>query len=251
MDEKSKNTRQYLGQTVRVVVDRPMGYDHNGILYPVNYGYIPGTLAGDGEEQDAYILGVTQPLAEFVGTVIAIAERQNDCEDKLIVAPAGLHLHQAQIAEAIHFQEQYFDSHILSLYQKSCGVLPYRETANGREYLIVYEQFSQCWSLPKGRMEPGETEVQAALRELWEETGLTAVLDPIPPAMVEYPIYTTGRKQVLFFLGNVSGTPTARPGEIERCKWIQAEELDRYLFPDTVAACAPLIAPRSAEPGEK
>lgn len=241
----------YLGRTVRVVVDRPIGYDHNGILYPVNYGYIPGTLAGDGEEQDAYILGITEPLAAFEGTVIGAVERRDDCEDKLIVVPDGLHLHQAEIAEAVRFQEQYFDSDILALYQKSCGVLPYRDTDNGREYLIVYEQFSQCWSLPKGRMEVGETEQQTALRELWEETGLTAQLDAVDPAAVEYPIFSIGRKQVLFFLGKVSGTPTARPGEIERCKWIKAEELDRYLFPDTVAACAPLIVPRSAAPDGK
>lgn len=241
MDARRKIIRQYLGQTVRVVVDRPIGYDHNGILYLVNYGYLPGTLAGDGEEQDAYILGIAEPLTEFEGVVIGAVERKNDCEDKLIVAPAGLRLHQAEIAEAVHFQEQYFDSYIHSLYQKSCGVLPYRETEKGREYLIVYEQFSQCWSLPKGRMEPGETETQAALRELWEETGLTARLDDVAPARVEYPIFAIGRKEVLFFPAQVTGTPKAREGEIERCKWVKAEELATHLFPDTVAACRAIL----------
>lgn len=241
MDARRKIIREYLGQTVRVVVDRPIGYDHNGILYLVNYGYLPGTLAGDGEEQDAYILGIAEPLTEFEGVVIGAVERKNDCEDKLIVAPAGLRLHQAEIAEAVHFQEQYFDSYIHALYQKSCGVLPYRETEKGREYLIVYEQFSQCWSLPKGRMEPGETEQQAALRELFEETGLTARLDDVAPARVEYPIFAIGRKEVLFFPAQVTGTPKAREGEIERCKWVNAEELACQLFPDTVEAIASIL----------
>lgn len=246
MDDRREAILEYLGKTVRVIVDRPLGHIHKGTVYPINYGYIPGMIAGDGEEQDAYILGVTEPLTEFEGVVIGAVERLNDCEDKFVVVPAGMRLHQAQIAEAVHFQEQYFHIYIHSLYQKSCGVLPYRQAENGREYLIVYEQFSQCWSLPKGRMEPGETEKQAALRELWEETGLTAQLDAVEPASVEYPIFTNGCKEVLFFPGKVSGTPTARDGEIERCKWVKAEELGNYLFPDTTAACTALITRLSA-----
>ncbi len=41
----------YLGQIVRARMDRPMGSRHpeHGFLYPLNYGYIPGTLAPDGE----------------------------------------------------------------------------------------------------------------------------------------------------------------------------------------------------------
>lgn len=37
-------------------MDRPMGYVHHGTTYPINYGYIEGIIAGDGEEQDVYIL---------------------------------------------------------------------------------------------------------------------------------------------------------------------------------------------------
>ena len=241
MSTPKPDLRPCLGQTVHVVVDRPIGYNHHGTVYPVNYGYLPGTLAADGEPQDAYILGVDTPLTDFTGTVIAIAQRQNDCEDKLIVVPQGLRLHQAQIAEAIHFQEQYFDSHVLSLFHKSCGVLPYRIVDGQREYLIVFEQFSQCWSLPKGHMEAGETEAETALRELWEETGLTAQLDVSRSATIEYPISPIARKQVVFFLGQVSGEPRTRAGEIEGFQWVMAEELKNYLFPDTVAACLSLL----------
>ena len=203
--KRAEILRQLLGAKVHVVVDRPIGYRHGDILYPVNYGYIPGILAEDGEEQDAYILGIDQPIAEFDGQVICAVLRKNDVEDKLIVAPEGMVFHQGQIAEAVHFQEQYFDSHIDSLFRKSCGVLPYRKSNGKREYLIVYEQFSQCWSLPKGHMEAGETETQTALRELFEETGLTAVINAAVSAAIEYPISPIARKQVVFFPGEVRG----------------------------------------------
>ena len=59
MEKRWKKTiSDFLGKTVHVVVDRPIGYQHKGITYPIHYGYIPGALADDGEEQDAYILGV-------------------------------------------------------------------------------------------------------------------------------------------------------------------------------------------------
>lgn len=241
MDTRKKQMIALLGAQVHVQVDRPMGYLHGDILYPINYGFLPGMPAGDGEEQDAYILGVSEPLSAFDGQVAGIVFRRNDVEDKLVVAPVGTALHQAQIAEAIHFQEQYFDSYVLPLFHKSCGVLPWRQTPSGREYLLVFEQFSQCWSLPKGHMEMGETEAETALRELLEETGLTTQLDTRIHATIEYPIGTYGRKQVVFFPGQVSGTPKVRQGEIEKYKWVKAEELAQYLFSDTAQACHRLI----------
>lgn len=233
--------KEYMGKCVRVVVDRPVGYQHGDILYPVNYGYIPGTLAGDGEAQDAYILSVSEPVAEFEGQVIAAIRRKDDVEDKLVVAPAGTVLHQGQIAEAVHFQEQYFDSKIISCFEKSCGVLPYRITNGKREFLLVFESYSKCWSLPKGHIEMGETDIQTALRELMEETGLTAKLDTSRCASIEYPISSFARKEVKFYLGQVEGEPRVRDGEIEKDKWVTAEELKDYLFPDTYAACEKLL----------
>lgn len=241
MDAREKIINKLLGTMVHVEVDRPMGYRHGDILYTVNYGYIPGVIAGDGEAQDAYILGVSEPVASLDGRVVGAIRRKNDCEDKLVVAPAGMVFHQGQIAEAVHFQEQYFDSYIVSLLRRSCGVLPYRITEGRREYLIVFEQFSKCWSLPKGHMEAGETEAETALRELFEETGLTARLDTDRSATIEYPISPVARKQVVFFPGLVSGTPRTREGEIEGFKWVKADELKDYLFPDTVDACTHLL----------
>ena len=239
--ERAQIIRDLLGKQVHVEVDRPIGHMHKGLVYPVNYGFIPGLMAGDGEEQDAYILGVTQPVEAFDGIVIGAVCRRDDVEDKLVVAPAGTEFHQGQIAQAVHFQEQYFDTYIQCLLRKSCGVLPWRENQGQKEYLIVFESFSKCWSLPKGHMEAGETEEETALRELQEETGLTATLDLQRRATIEYPISPFGRKRVVFFSGKVDGSLQLREGETEGFKWVTAEELGDYLFPDTVAACRNIL----------
>ena len=241
MDSREKIIQTLLGQMVHVEVDRPIGHVHGSIVYPINYGYLPGIPAGDGEDQDAYILGVSAPLSAFDGRVIGVVRRRNDCEDKLIVAPDGMRFHQAEIAQAVRFQEQYFDSFVVSLFEKSCGVLPYRILDGVRKYLIVFQHHSQCWSLPKGHMEAGETEADTALRELREETGLTAQLDLSRCATIEYPISPLARKQVVFFSGQVDGEPVVCDREIESFRWVTAEELPHYLFPDTFAACADLV----------
>lgn len=104
--------KNYLGEKVNVKMDRPLGCKHpkHGFVYPVNYGYIPGTVSGDGEELDAYVLGVHEPLDEFEGVVVAIIHRTNDNDDKLVVMPEGKNYTDDQIRALTEFQEQYFDS---------------------------------------------------------------------------------------------------------------------------------------------
>ena len=104
--------RCVIGKIVKVTVDRPMGSihpEHSDIVYPVNYGYIKGIIAPDGEEQDAYILGVGGPVTEFTGKVIAIIHRVDDIEDKWVVVPDGMHLTKEEIERQVCFQEKYFN----------------------------------------------------------------------------------------------------------------------------------------------
>ena len=104
-----------IGSIVKVLVDRPMGTyhpKHPDIFYPINYGYIPGVMAPDGEEQDAYILGVSQPVKEFVGKVIAIIHRFDDVEEKWVVAPEDAVFSEEEIMQKVSFQEQFFHTEI-------------------------------------------------------------------------------------------------------------------------------------------
>ena len=125
----------WLGRTVDVTVDRPSGSihpEHPAIVYPINYGFIAGTVAGDGEPVDAYVLGVDGPVDRATGTVIAVIERHDDVEDKLVVAVAGSgRWTAAAIAEAVHFQEQWFDStvHMSTTWADGAGVV---ELPDGR-----------------------------------------------------------------------------------------------------------------------
>ena len=105
-----------IGQIVKVIVDRPLGSyhsDHKEINYPVNYGYIGGIFAPDGEEQDAYIIGVNEPVKEFVGKIIAIIHRFDDSEDKWVVAPEDSSFTKNEIIEKVAFQERFFQSEII------------------------------------------------------------------------------------------------------------------------------------------
>ena len=109
--------RSYLGKAVTMQIDRPLGSrhpKHQNLIYEVNYGYLPDVLGGDGEELDVYLLGVDQPVSEFEATVIGVVHRKNDIEDKLVAAPHGIHFTKEEIYEAIKFQEQFFETEIIT-----------------------------------------------------------------------------------------------------------------------------------------
>ena len=112
--ERENLIRSVMGTKQNILVDRPIGFVHHtkGVTlhYTVNYGYIPGLMGGDGEKQDVYILGVDEPLETFTGRIIAAVRRRDDNEDKLVAVPEGMTFPPEQIADAIHFVEQYFDS---------------------------------------------------------------------------------------------------------------------------------------------
>jgi len=109
------NNLEYLGKEVTVKIDRAMGSTHpkHGFIYPVNYGYIPNTVSGDGEELDAYVLGVFEPVDIFDGKCIAIIHRTNDDDDKLIVVPQGKDYTNDAIEALVEFQEKFFEHEII------------------------------------------------------------------------------------------------------------------------------------------
>ena len=105
-----------LGKIVKVIIDRPMGTyhpKHKDLYYPINYGYIEGVIAPDGEEQDAYVLGVDVPVREFTGRIIAIIKRFDDVEEKWVVAPEDMTFTKEEIMKQTQFQEKYFKTEII------------------------------------------------------------------------------------------------------------------------------------------
>lgn len=120
--EENKRLRRrlldaYLGKTVHIEIDRPIGYIHQKetytLTYPINYGFVPHVFGGDGEELDVYLLGVQTPVKEFTGVIVAAAIRANDAEDKLVMVPCGMSFTAKEIEEQIHFQEKYYKTTIM------------------------------------------------------------------------------------------------------------------------------------------
>lgn len=108
------NIKDYLGKIITVNVDRELGSKHpkHGFIYSLNYGYVPNTISGDGEELDVYVVGVFVPIKVFTGKCIAIIHRTNDNDDKLIIAPEEVNYTDDQIIALTEFQEKWFTSEI-------------------------------------------------------------------------------------------------------------------------------------------
>ena len=106
---------QYLNKILEVKIDRPIGtkYKNYETIYPINYGYVPNTISGDGEELDCYILGIYEPLKTFKGKCIAIIHRTNDDDDKLVLAPENKTYTNTEIRALTDFQERYFESELI------------------------------------------------------------------------------------------------------------------------------------------
>lgn len=110
-----KKPTQYIGKTLKIQIDRAMGARHpdHGFVYPVNYGFLPGVFGGDGEELDAYLLGVFEPVPTFTGVCIAVVHRLDDDDDKLVIVPEGIHYSPDQIRALTEFQERFFISQVV------------------------------------------------------------------------------------------------------------------------------------------
>ena len=111
------NIKEYLNKNIEVIIDRPLGSKHpkHDFIYPVNYGYVPNTISGDGEELDCYVLGIFEPIKEFKGKCIAIIHRLNDNDDKLIIVPEEKDYSDDAIRALTEFQERFFESIIIQL----------------------------------------------------------------------------------------------------------------------------------------
>lgn len=214
-----------------VTIDRPMGSahpEHPTMIYPINYGYIEGITGGDGEPQDAYVIGTETALDQFYGRLIAIVHRHDDIEEKWVIAPDGMPFNKQQIEELIYFTEQYYDSYVemvddelwdaYDADEKPLGYCVPRSMAKSLGegvYHVVVEiytimpdkrllitqrsknkTYALKWEITGGSILTGETPVEGAARELLEETGICQPLD----ALKEVYNYTDHRKHVIYHI---------------------------------------------------
>jgi inorganic pyrophosphatase len=111
---KTSQGQNFIGKTIEIEFDRPLGTKHPKFdwSYPVNYGFVPGVLAGDGEELDVYYLSSDKPLSKISGVCIGYVNRFDDSEDKLI-ATDGTKLSKDEIEKQLEFQEKWFKHEII------------------------------------------------------------------------------------------------------------------------------------------
>jgi len=113
--ESLQLAKEFFGQEVEVVIDRPLGSKHPkyGFVYEVNYGFVPNTKAPDGQELDAYFLGVKTSVEKATGIVKAIIHRLKDDDDKLVVMPPEVEMADAEILRAVQFMEKWFEHELV------------------------------------------------------------------------------------------------------------------------------------------
>ncbi len=107
--------KDFLGAMIEVEFDRPLGSVHPkfpDMVYPLNYGFVPDTKAGDGDPIDVYYLSSDKPLKTVSAQCIGYVHRKDDNEDKLI-ASDGTKYTEAELESKLEFQEKWFKHRIV------------------------------------------------------------------------------------------------------------------------------------------
>lgn len=115
--------------------------------------------------------------------------------------------------------------------EKSCGALVYRKKEDQYELLLIKHRCGGHWSFPKGHVEAGENELQTALREIKEETGLEVQLHDGFRQSVEYFPKPHVKKQVVYFLGFPprDDTVVRQEEEISEYRWCRLDIADELV----------------------
>ena len=103
--------------------------------------------------------------------------------------------------------------------EKSCGAVLYTIENNEILYLLIRDSRGIC-GLPKGHVEPGETEVETALREVWEETSIRPELISGFRAEIQYKLENGNDKQVVYYLGRFFGQTPRRNAGFEQFDYL-------------------------------
>lgn len=218
-----------LGRFAGVQITRPMGFvdETTGIQYKLNYGVLKNS---GPRETGAFIMGVRHPVREFYGRIIAVIHRTGTRECYYVLAPKGRKYIINDIRRNVAFAFKNSAFTLECLYEASCGAVVFRNTQEGREYLLIRNKRSEHWGFPKGHIEEGETEQQTARREVLEETGLHIDLLPLFSSRSSYKIQGRVEKQVTIFLATTRDTKTViQESEIDDYAWMHLDDALRAL----------------------
>lgn len=189
-----------------------------------------GYVRGSESEQNraAYVMGAAHVGQTYTGKVISVLRRYAEGEDKLIVAPVGKEMYEPWIRAELGDEGGAEHTRLFCLYEKSCGVIPWR-VRNGRlEYLALFQSGSSTWSFPKGHMELGEDEVATARREVQEEIGVTLEIPTDFRCEISYRVHNGhSKKKVVLFAVPFDGEVTLREGEIGDARWLGRSEVQK------------------------
>ncbi len=222
-DERTRTLLGWLGKLVTVSL-RDTEREAKPSSYP-RLGYVMGA---DGREVSAYLIGTAQATSTYTGRVISAVRRFSEDEDRLIVAPAWQEMYEPWIRAALSVRESLDDTRIFCLYEKSCGVIPYRVRDGRLEYLALFQAGSSTWSFPKGHMEFGEDEIATAHREVEEEIGVSMEIVTDFRCEISYSVHNRrSRKKVVLFAVPFDGEITLREGEISDAKWLPRADIQK------------------------
>lgn len=215
-----------LGKYVRVRVEIPMGShdDKTGTVYRLNYGSVESGLDPRSPVKGAYIMGVTHPVRNFEGRVVAVIKLPERQGIYIVVSPKSKKYIVNDIKQAVSFMYKDGEYTIECLYERSCGAVVFRFINGERRFLLIKNKRSCHWGFPKGHVEKGETDEDTAKREVLEETGIHINIFPRFKHKSEYTIRGKIEKSVLIFLATTEDTQTViQPEEIEDYIWLGYE----------------------------
>lgn len=227
-DEVTRGLLGWLGKIVTITVDAPVGTplsDTDPTAVRFNRGFVIGAA---NDPFRAYLLGVTVPCVKYTGKVVSVLRQYAGETNLLIVAPVGQELYEPWIRASLAPYEPLENARFFCLYEKSCGVIPYRVREGKLEYLALFQSGSSTWSFPKGHMEYGETEVDTARREVKEEIGVDMEILTDFRCEIFYTVHNKrSKKKVVLFAVPFDGEITLRAGEIGAAKWLPRADVQK------------------------